>query len=224
MDNFIQIFAKSGGVQSSLTSPVYLPVSLLFTMAGAFIMLVVYRLCHSSLTYHKKFNVTLLMLSFVSTVLLTLVQNNPLLTIGVVGSLSICRIRTNTKDPRDIGFVFWALAIGISSAAGAFAVEIGSTMLLGILMLFMSRTVKKRNSLLLVVRGQREQSEKVQDIFLRTKGTAVQSKNFFADSFELVYELRIRDEDEQKILRELNAMEGIYGVNVLAPETKVAEG
>lgn len=69
-------------------------VSMMFTIAVSGFMLVIY------------------------TVLLALIQNNPLLSLGVLGSLSICRIRTNTKDPRDLGFVFWALAIGIASAVG----------------------------------------------------------------------------------------------------------
>lgn len=60
------------------------------------------------------------MLALLSTVLLALIRNNPLLSLGVLGSLSICRIRTNTRDPRDLGFVFWALMIGISSSLGAF--------------------------------------------------------------------------------------------------------
>ena len=83
-----------------------LVISIGFTLFTGSLMMVVYRLCHDALTYNRRFNITLLMLSFVSTILLTLIQNNPMLSLGVLGSLSICRIRTNTKDPRDLGFVF----------------------------------------------------------------------------------------------------------------------
>lgn len=78
---------------------------LFFTIAVAGFLLLIYRACHDTLTYNKKFNILLMMLALLSTVLLALIRNNPLLSLGVLGSLSICRIRTNTRDPRDLGFV-----------------------------------------------------------------------------------------------------------------------
>ena len=185
-------------------------------------MLVTYKMCHNSLTYNKNFNVTLLMLSFISTVLLALVQNNPLLSLGVLGSLSICRIRTNTRDPRDIGFVFWALTIGISSAVGAFIVGILSSLILGVVLIIFNRNVKNKKSLMMVVRGSKSQMDRVQEMLGRTHGSTIQSKNIFIDSFEFVYELKVKPTEEEFILSMLNEMEGIHGVNVLAPETKVA--
>ena len=67
----------------------------------------------TELSYNSKFNINLMMMAFLSNVLILLIQDNPLLSLGALGSLSICRIRLNTKDPRDLGFVFWALSIGI---------------------------------------------------------------------------------------------------------------
>ena len=76
-------------------------------------MMLIYKMCHDTLTYRKNFNITLMMLAIITTVLLALIQNNPLLSLGVLGSLSICRIRSNTKNPRYLGLVFLALSIGI---------------------------------------------------------------------------------------------------------------
>ena len=90
-----------------------LMISLLSVLALSAVMMLVYRLCHDSLTYNHTFNVTLLMLALASDILLALIQNNSLFSLGALGALSICRIRTNTRDPRDLGFVFWALTIGI---------------------------------------------------------------------------------------------------------------
>ena len=88
-----------------------LAISIVFTLFTGGLMMLVYRFCHDALTYNRRFNITLLMLAFVSTILLTLIQENPMLSLGVLGSLSICRIRTNTKDPRDgiclLGIVHW---------------------------------------------------------------------------------------------------------------------
>lgn len=196
--------------------------SLLVTFVLAGMMMLVYRFCHDSLTYNRKFNVTLMMLSLASTVLLALIQNNPLFSLGALGALSICRIRTNTRDPRDLGFVFWSLSIGISSALGAFIIGFVSTIIIGAVMLVLGQTNKKKDVLTMVVRGKKEQVAIVQEIFSKTAGSTVQSKNLFPDSFELVYEIKASKKEEERLLLVLNSIEGISGVNVLAPQTKVA--
>lgn len=75
---------------------------------------------------------------------------------------------------------------------------------------------------MMVVRGQKLQLEPVQQILHQMGKGMVQSKNVFADSFELVYELQMQEKEEEKLLAYISNMEGISGVNILAPETKVA--
>ena len=196
--------------------------SLLITLLFSGIMILVYRLIHDSLTYNRKFSATLPMLALSSNLLLVLIQNNPLFSLGALGALSICRIRTNTRDPRDLGFVFWSLTIGISSALGAFAVGLAGTLVLSAVMLIFGRTKKKKNVLTMVVRGDKELVTFVEDMLCQTQGSNIQSKNIFQDSFELVYELQISQSEEEQLAQTLGDMKGIYGVNVLAPQTKVA--
>lgn len=197
-------------------------VSLGFTLLISVLMAVTYRLSHNALSYNRKFNIALVMLAFISTVLLTLVQNNPLFSLGVLGSLSICRIRMNTKDPRDLGFVFWALSIGIASATGAYFAGTLCSVILFILLTVSSKIVKRSNACMVVVRGEKPQIESVQKVFHQLNGVSVQSKNIFEDSFELVYELHVKEKEEERLLKKLNTLEGIYGVNILAPETQAA--
>ncbi len=199
-----------------------LALCLLVTALLAGGMMVVYRLCHDSLTYNRKFNVLLMMLALASALLLTLIQNNPMFSLGALGALSICRIRTNTRDPRDLGFVFWSLTIGISSALGAYAVGLAGTAALSAVMLTLGRTRRKKDALTMVIRGRKEQIAQVQAMFRELPGSTIQSKNVFSDSFELVYQLRIPQEAEEQLLLQFNRMDGIDGVNVLAPETQVA--
>lgn len=220
-----KLFRMLSGISPDRTAPIQtitaLLVSLLAAAALAGVMMLVYRLCHDSLTYRRSFNVTLMMLTLASTLLLALIQNNPLLSLGALGALSICRIRTNTRDPRDLGFVFWALSIGISCAVRAFAAGIAGTVVLGAVMLLLEHIGRKKESVTMVVRGQKDQLVPVQNVLSQTPGSAIQAKNVFADSFELVYTLSIPHEEEKLTLL-LDHMEGIDGVHVLAPETKVA--
>lgn len=205
-----------------LQSEAHILISLLFTIFLVAIMVITYKLCQDPLSYNRKFNITLMMLSFISTVLLSLIQKYPLLSLGVLGSLSICRIRTNTKDPRDIGFIFWALSIGISSAVGEFTIGIISTLILSILMVILSRRLKRKDILTMVVRGSKDQVANVQKIFYQIPSSTIQAKNLFTDSFELVYKLKLPPQEGEKLLLILNDMHGVDSVNVLAPQSKVA--
>lgn len=195
---------------------------LLITIMLSGVMMSVYKICHDSLTYNRNFNITLIMLSICATVLLAIVQNNPAFSLGALGALSICRIRTNTKDPRDLGFVFWSMAIGISCAIGAYAVGVLSTIFMSVVMLTIGRPKKKKDVVTMIVRGTKDRIEEAQSVFSNTPGSVIQSKNVFENSFELVYDLKIPQEEEKRILLKFNNMKGISGVNVLAPETKVA--
>lgn len=197
-------------------------LSLTFTLILSGFMLLIYRGCHNSLTYNKKFSGALFMMAILSTVLLALIQNNPLLSLGVLGSLSICRVRTNTKDPRDLGFVFWSLSIGISSAAGAFFAGISSGVVIGAFLLIFYRMEKQKNRLMIIVRGQKKQLALVQKVIQQTGHSRVQSKNISEDAFELVYALDLPHQEETGLLSKISEIDGIWDVNVLAPETKVA--
>lgn len=217
----MEIFMEKQVATPYITTIQNLLISILFTLLMASFMFVIYRICHDTLTYNKKFNITLMMLALISTVLLALIQNNPLLSLGVLGSLSICRIRTNTKDPRDLGFVFWALAIGIASAVGAFTAGIASSLIMGIVLVVFHRLDQECEHQMMVVRGEKTQLELVQDL-LHQSGVIVQSKNVFTDTFELVYKLQLEKNEEEELVNRISNIEGIRGVNVLAPKTKVA--
>lgn len=217
----MEIFMEKQVATPYITTMQNLLISILFTLLMASFMFVIYRICHDTLTYNKKFNITLMMLALISTVLLALIQNNPLLSLGVLGSLSICRIRTNTKDPRDLGFVFWALAIGIASAVGAFTAGIASSLIMGIVLVVFHRLDQECEHQMMVVRGEKTQLELVQDL-LHQSGVIVQSKNVFTDTFELVYKLQLEKNEEEELVNRISNIEGIRGVNVLAPKTKVA--
>ena len=210
------------GAEPFVKNAAGLAMCLLVTMILAGVMMACYRICHTSLTYNKKFNVTLMMLSLSSTLLLALIQNNPMFSLGALGALSICRIRINTRDPRDLGFVFWSLMIGISSALGAFTVGLMGTAFIFAVMIVANCLEHKQKSVTMVVRGEKEKIGKVRKLFSEVKGGIIQSENVFSDSFEIVYELDIPKDEENKLMQKLNDLEGISGINILAPQTEVA--
>lgn len=136
--DFIRTINESGPEKETL---VY---SLIFTLCMSGIMALTYRFIHKSLSYNSKFNINLMMMAFLSNVLLLLIRDNPLISLGALGSMSICRIRMNTKDPRDLGFVFWALSIGVTSAVGAYLPGIISTVILSFVLILICKGFNRR--------------------------------------------------------------------------------
>lgn len=221
MSKFIKLFFSTPIADPYIVTIGNLSVSVLVTIVLGLFMMLIYKMCHDTLTYRKNFNITLIMLSIITTVLLALIQNNPLLSLGVLGSLSICRIRSNTKDPRDLGFVFWALSIGIASAVGAFVAAIMSSAIIGIVLLFFSAKKVNNKKMLLIVRGENGQLETVQNVLNPIKGNELQSKNIFRETFELVYEVNKKEAESYNLIQRIQEIQGIHGVNILAPETEI---
>ncbi len=221
MSNIFDYLTKQNIGEPYILTPTTLLISILVTSALSVVMLITYKLCNDSLTYNKKFNTTLLMMAFLSTILIALVQNNPIISIGVIGSLSIVRVRTNTKDPRDLGFIFWALSIGISSAVGAFTVGLVSTAILSVVLILLNKSIREKDTLLVVVRGEKHSFNSVQNTFKDFPKCSLYSKNIFHDSYELVYEIYSGKSDDKEIIDSLNNVDGVTTVNILAPETRV---
>ena len=223
MKSILQLYADvSSAGTDALQSTSGILITLLITVILSACMMLVYRFCHDALTYRRKFNVTLMMLALASNLLLAVIQNNPLFSLGALGALSICRIRTNTKDPRDLGFVFWALMIGVSSAMGAFIAGIAGTLVLSAVMIVLQKTEKTQKYTAIVVRGDKNSLPPVQELFHETPGSRLQSQNLCSDSFELVYELRDRNLEDKVLMLVLGNIDGVKDVNILAPDTQVA--
>ena len=216
------MIATPFGSSESLQTTQGLLFTLLVTVALCSCMMLVYRFCHDGLTYQRKFNITLTMLALSSNLLLAVIQNNPLFSLGALGALSICRIRTNTKDPRDLGFVFWALMIGVSSAMGAFVVGAVGSLVIGAVIMILHKTEKTQNYTAVVVRGEKERLADVQELFRETPGSRLQSENLTADQFEVVYELKDQKNEDEVLMTILGSMDGVCDVNILAPKTLVA--
>lgn len=127
--------------------------SLLWAALLAALMWGTYRLANKGKGYRPQFGVTLISLALISTVLMDLIQSNLALSLGMLGSLSIVRFRTNIRDPRDIGFIFWSMAIGIAAATGSYFIGGTGSLFLAGIMLGTRKSAVNDQPMLLVVRG-----------------------------------------------------------------------
>ncbi len=180
-----------------------------------------YRFAHTKQSYQPKFAVTLVIIAFVSTILMDLVQSNLALSLGMLGSLSIVRFRTNIKDPRDIGFVVWSMAVGIAAATQSYMVGIVGSLLLAIVMIVTKSSETAVRQMLLIVRGSDTDLDHIQSIVGHMEGSRIKAKNVMSDSFELVYEVNVRDSESNKVIEKIFELGGIDSVNLLSQNNAV---
>ena len=118
----------------------------------AFIIFISYRVSHATTVYSAKFNVSLVMLTIVTTLIMSVIGNNVALSLGMVGALSIVRFRTAVKDPRDTAYIFWCIAAGVCCGIQDFTVAtIGSATVFFVMLIL--GNVKSNDRYLLIVRG-----------------------------------------------------------------------
>ena len=154
-----------------------------------------YRFSHSGAVYSARFNVSLLMLTLITTLIMNVIGNNIALSLGMVGALSIVRFRTAIKEPLDVAFLFWAIGAGIVLAAGMIPLAVfGSVALGAMLLLFLNRT-SPRQPYIAVVRCQNAQAEANAAAFLQANVEKCQlkSKTIAPGQIEANYQLRLRE-------------------------------
>ncbi|MBP3339962.1 MAG: DUF4956 domain-containing protein [Lachnospiraceae bacterium] len=119
------------------------------------IIFVSYRFSHTASVYSAKFNVSLIMLVLVTTLVMSVIGNNVALSLGMVGALSIVRFRTAIKDPRDTAYIFWCVAAGICCGIGDYMIAgIGTGVIFIVMLLF--GNIRNNDRYLLIVRGNGE--------------------------------------------------------------------
>ena len=190
------------------------PFDMVFAMVLAFCMglfiFFVYKKTYSGVMYSSSFGVTLVALTMITTLVILAVTSNVVLSLGMVGALSIVRFRTAIKEPLDIAFLFWAIAAGIVLAAGMIPLAVFGSVLIGvILMLFVNRK-SSVNPYIIVLRCDGSESEKKAADFLKnnTKRCIVKSKTVQKGLVELNLEVRLKDENTDFV----NALAELQGV------------
>lgn len=152
-----------------------------------------YRISHSNALYSARFNVSLVMLTLVTTLVMNVIGNNVALSLGMVGALSIVRFRTPIKDTRDTTYIFWCIAVGICCGVSEFMIaSIGTAIIVLAMLLF--GFVKNNERYLLIIRGSRKNMEgaavAVDELF--GKKAHLRVRNTTAHTEEYIYEVSER--------------------------------
>ena len=198
----------------------YQPWLTIFTVVAAFLVglyvFFIYRVTFSGVIYSRTFNLSLVMLSMVSAMVIMFMSNNVKLSLGMVGALSIVRFRTAIKDPIDTVFMFWAIAEGIALGAGYFIEGVVGAIFVGLLMVILSM-VKGRSSApyLLILHYDESASRQIKQMVAQLPQGRIKSKTVQRDGIEMTVELRIR-QSETGFVDKFLRVEGVYDATLIA--------
>ena len=196
----------------SLTDAI-VAIALAFVLS-LFIVLV-YRVTYGGVSYSKGFVATLIMLAMVTAVVILVISSNVVLSLGMVGALSIVRFRTAIKEPSDTAFAFWAIATGIICGAGYVTVAVLVTLLLGMLFVGVHAFGRKykRGSYMVVIRSTRQVD--AAELLSHYPHYRLKHKNIQGDETEVVAEVELGKKQMEK-LDALRDEPGILEITVMS--------
>ncbi len=176
---------------------------------GLFIFLV-YKKTFTGVMYSSSFGVTMVALTMITTMVILAVTSNVVLSLGMVGALSIVRFRTAIKEPLDIAFLFWSIAVGIVLAAGLIPLAVFGSMVIGFMLLVFVNRKSRCDPYIAVLQCDGPDSEARAKELLQqnTRRCVVKSKTVQKDAVELNLEIRLKDESTGFI----NALADLPGV------------
>lgn len=177
---------------------------------GVFIFYI-YKKTFMGVIYSSSFSVTLIALTMISTLVILAVTSNVVLSLGMVGALSIVRFRTAIKDPLDIAFLFWSIAVGIVLAAGMIPLAVFGSFVIGLMLLLFVNKKSHDNPYIVVINCSNDNTERQVAEALKgfVQKSVIKSKTVTADSVELHYEVRLKSDDTTFV----NTLQSVTGVS-----------
>lgn len=223
MNELLESIFKTTGV---LTTE-QITLNIVMALVLGIVIYISYFYSHAGTIYSTKFNVSLVMLTIVTSIVMTVIQNNIALSLGTIGALSIVRFRTAIKDPRDTVYIFWAISMGLCAGISCYTIAIIGACVIFVFLLFFGR-IKNSDRLLLVIRGSRKTNSEIESLVFNYFDGKVnlRVKNTTKETCELIYEISRKNYDKASN-SELSFVDSVYKlkdidyVNVVAQNDEI---
>lgn len=213
--NFQDIFKKSMLHLEAFRSISY--IDILLGLASSFgiglFIFFIYRKTFRGVVYSYNYNVSFVLMAMITSIIIMTISTNIVLSLGMVGALSIVRFRTAVKDPLDIVYMFWAISAGIATGAKLYPVALIGSLAVGLTLLWLSRRKIREQPYLLIIRHSEAASIALR-MQLRKLPNHLKSKTIRKDFIELTLEVRLRD-DNTAFVNILSQIEGVHDVSLI---------
>lgn len=188
-----------------------------------------YRVSHSGAVYSERFNVSLIMLTLISTLVMNVIGNNIALSLGMVGALSIVRFRTAIKDPRDTAYIFWAIAVGICCGVSDYMIAaIGSAVIFAFLLLF--GFVRNNDRIMVMINGSSEAQEEIErrmeELYAGRALLRVHNVSLEEDASEYIYEvsdkvMRRSEQSNGSLQKNMAEIKGVINISIVRQDDEI---
>ncbi len=207
---FSDIFKSSFLDNITAVSVFDMALALVLSFGLGLFIFYVYKKTYQGVMYSASFGVTLMAMTMITTLVILAVTSNVVLSLGMVGALSIVRFRTAIKEPLDIAFLFWSIAAGIVLAAGMIPLAVIGSVIIGLILVVFVNRKQAANPYIVVLQCEGSESENRACAYLRekTQKCVVKSKTARRGAVELNLEVRLKD-DNTDFINALAALEGV---------------
>ena len=221
--NYIDVFRKSflEGYASTNLTVKFIVVCMLVTILISAYIFGVYRILNRNAFYNKNFNISLPAIAIITAAIILTIQSNIVISLGMVGALSIVRFRTAIKDPMDLVFLFWSISVGIICGAGfaIIAVIASAAITVGILAANYL-PIAKSPQILLVNSSTFENEGAVMEIVKKYCSLhKVKARNLTQSSLNMAIEVRVKEEG--KLVKELMEVKEVTSASLVAHDGEV---
>lgn len=192
-------------------------LGMLFACILSLFIFVIYKKTCTGIMYSSSFGLTLVGLSLVTTLVIMAVTSNVVLSLGMVGALSIVRFRTAIKEPMEIIFLFWSLAVGIVIGAGFYPLATVGSVVIGVILLILANRKTYEMPYILVVSCQNDTAAKAALSYVAesTQKNIIKTKTVMVGNIELTVEVRLKENDTL-FMDELMKINGISNVSLVS--------
>ncbi len=197
-------------------SPLQVILTLVIALAVGLFVFFIYKKTFGGVMYSRNFNLSLIMLTMVTSLMLMLINNNLALSMGMVGALSIIRFRTAVKDPIDTVFMFWAVGEGIAVGTKFYDIAVIAALIIGVIMVVLT-VFKGKASMpyLLILHYHEGASQQVRQMVKQLPNARMKSKTAQRDGIELTMELRLK-ENETGFVEKFLRVDGVYDATLIS--------
>nr|WP_319216932.1 DUF4956 domain-containing protein [uncultured Trichococcus sp.] len=217
MTTFTDILKNSFLEATSDFSIAAASVSLLSALFIGLFIFFIYKKTYAGVMYSKPFNTSLVLLSVLTTFVILAVTSNVVLSLGMVGALSIVRFRTAIKEPLDLVFLFWSISVGIILGAGLYSLAFLGSAFITVILLVLTGKVDSSAPYILMLQLDNENAElQATEIIKNRFGKViVKSKSITDGQPELIYEVKVKN-NETSFMNELSAIEGVQNATLVS--------
>ncbi len=221
--SFTDIFKKSflEGYAASQIDAAEIILCMLITVLIATYIFMIYRILNKNSFYNKNFNLSLIALSVITAAIILTIQSNIVISLGMVGALSIVRFRTAIKDPMDLVFLFWSISIGIICGAGFAIIAVVASIVVTAVVLLFERMSVGRPAVILLVNCSDYKSEKqiMEIVQANCNMSKVKARNLTKSKLDMAIE--VKTDKEAQLLESLMNMEQVTSASLVDHDGEV---